>query len=224
MKTAEFDPVKALTEMIEGETVSAETRLPPERELAEKFNLSRNELRKALAVLESQNKIWRHVGKGTFIGPKPTLEDGIALPDVSNVTNPSEIMETRLVLEPKIVAIASYRANPNDLQQIAHCLKQSDQSETYELFEKWDEKFHMAIAKSSHNNLLVSLYITVNKLRSDRIWGQLKIAAMNRKRLQEYKRHHQDLMRAIANRDPAKAEKVTITHLESIQKNLLHVF
>ena len=46
-------------------------RLPPERELAAALGVSRTELRKALDVLESEGQLWRHVGKGTFVGSRP---------------------------------------------------------------------------------------------------------------------------------------------------------
>ena len=48
-------------------------RLPPERALCLQFGVMRGELRKALAELESDGLIWRHVGRGTFIGARPVL-------------------------------------------------------------------------------------------------------------------------------------------------------
>ena len=36
--------------------------------------MSRGDLRKALAILEAQGELWRHVGKGTFVGARPVDE------------------------------------------------------------------------------------------------------------------------------------------------------
>ena len=46
-------------------------RLPAERELCDVLGVSRGELRKALALLEAEGEVWRHVGKGTFLGARP---------------------------------------------------------------------------------------------------------------------------------------------------------
>jgi len=49
----------------------AQSRLPPERELAVLLGVSRSGLREGLEILEAEGRIWRHVGKGTFVGPRP---------------------------------------------------------------------------------------------------------------------------------------------------------
>ncbi|HSM39403.1 MAG TPA: winged helix-turn-helix domain-containing protein, partial [Afifellaceae bacterium] len=63
----------AMRSFLADQKLSLNLRLPPERELCKHFGVSRSELRKALAVLESEGQIWRHVGRGTFIGSRPVL-------------------------------------------------------------------------------------------------------------------------------------------------------
>ena len=221
MVAKKIDPVIQLLGIIESGEYAEQTRLPPERDLCTRLGVSRSTLRKALSQLESENKIWRHIGKGTFVGPKPAPDDKIVLSGVTNTTNPSEIMEARLVLEPRLAAIAALRATQNDLNRIKDCLKSCEESYDFPTFECWDEAFHLSIAESAHNSLLLSLFRTVNSLRHDQIWGRLKKAAMNNKRLQIYKRHHLDITRSIENRHSSDAEKSARVHLEVVQKNLL---
>ena len=70
-------------------------RLPGERELCDILGVSRGELRKALALLEAEGEVWRHVGKGTFIGPRP-LEEFSLIAGVAGRSNPAEVMRARL--------------------------------------------------------------------------------------------------------------------------------
>lgn len=65
---------------------NAQGKLPPERELCEALGVSRGALRKALARAESQGRIWRHVGKGTFFGPRPA-EDSSDQPGIAEVAS-----------------------------------------------------------------------------------------------------------------------------------------
>src|SRR5215203_6532918 len=91
--------------------VTVDTRLPPERRLVEMLGLNRPALRKALAVLESEGQIWRHVGKGTFVGSRPTIAQG-DMSAIARKTNPGEVMRTRILLEPEVAAMAALNATP----------------------------------------------------------------------------------------------------------------
>jgi DNA-binding transcriptional MocR family regulator len=67
-------------------------RLPPERELCRVFDVSRADLRKGLAALEADGLIWRHVGRGTFIGARPVHN----LADVAFLgqqANPAQVLD-----------------------------------------------------------------------------------------------------------------------------------
>jgi len=89
--------------------LSADARLPPERELAKKFSVSRAELRKVLAVLEAEGQIQRHVGRGTFVvrppeDPRPDSED------IAARTSPLAAMQARRVVEPELARLAALNA------------------------------------------------------------------------------------------------------------------
>ena len=67
------------------------SRLPPERTLSRQLGVSRSLLRKALAEMEAEGQIWRHVGRGTFIGSRP-LESANGIDYISSHTTPRELM------------------------------------------------------------------------------------------------------------------------------------
>ncbi|MDH5557125.1 MAG: GntR family transcriptional regulator, partial [Alphaproteobacteria bacterium] len=92
--------------MLEAGDYPLNSRLPPERDLCEKFGVKRAVLRKSLAKLEADGHIWRHVGKGTFVGsPTSNLLDDIS--SIANRTNPSEVMQARLTVEPELARLAA---------------------------------------------------------------------------------------------------------------------
>ena len=212
--------VQRLRELLQSGRYPQEGRLPPERELSVKLGISRAALRKALSVLEAENLIWRHVGRGTFIGSRTTGKHEARFM-VAEITNPAEIMEVRMVFEPKTAAIAALRATPGNLEQITNALVKSEAATDPLSFEVWDGALHQAIAASTGNSLLISFFKAINSLREDKLWGRLKEASFSRSRHQFYCRQHRKLVDAISDRDAVTAERMMRTHLEAVQKNLL---
>jgi DNA-binding FadR family transcriptional regulator len=68
--------------------------LPPERKLAEELGVSRRELRSVLASLEASGRVWRGVGRGTYLGARP-LKFGPTLRGLRAGTSPSARGKTR---------------------------------------------------------------------------------------------------------------------------------
>lgn len=194
-------------------------RLPPERVLAEEFGVSRSTLRSALGTLEAEGKIWRHVGRGTFVGERPSI-DAPALSAVVNQTHPEEVMEVRLVLEPRIAALAARRATAADIAAMDRCVRKADTATDVATFELWDGAFHRAIATGAHNTLLLALFDAVNAIRQEAIWGRLKEASLTTKRQRIYNRQHRACVEAIRDRDATTAEHHMIAHLEAVQNNM----
>ena len=91
MNTAQKDPVQALITLLESGQYPPQSKMPPERALAVKLGITRTALRKALSTLEAQNRIWRHVGRGTFVGSRPVAEKESTLSAVTNTTHPADL-------------------------------------------------------------------------------------------------------------------------------------
>jgi len=204
------------------------SRLPPERRLCEDLGVSRTGLRAALARLEAEGKLWRHVGKGTFVGSRPTV-DTTTLPIIRQLTSPAEVMEVRLLIEPRIASLAALRATPADIGHMERCLEKLDRAleqkgrQEGALYDRWDGTLHQSIAESTQNALLLALFNSLNSVRNLSSWGRLQTAALNKERWLLYCRQHRAVVEAIASRDPAAAERAMRNHLETVQKNILDV-
>jgi len=212
--------IQRLRTLLQSGRYPKESRLPPERQLCFELNVSRAALRKALSILEAENLIWRHVGRGTFVGPRIVNRHAVQIA-VSESTNPAEVLEMRMIFEPKIAAIAALRATSGDVERMTNALNKSQSAIAAAAFEIWDGALHQAIAQSTGNSLLISFFEAINSLREDKLWGRLKEASFNRDRHQLYCRQHRRLVEAIIDRDAAAAEQLMRLHLESVQKNLM---
>ena len=110
-----------LRQLLESGEYQVNSRLPAERELAVQLGLSRGALRGGFEVLEAEGKVWRHVGKGTFVGNRPL--DDISIPSlVTSGTSPTEILEARLLIEPLLARLAAVRATEADLTHLTHLM------------------------------------------------------------------------------------------------------
>lgn len=213
------DALGALRDWLGEANLTENSRLPPERDLCRVLGIGRGALRRALAVMEAEGRIWRHVGRGTFLGQRPPAQDrNIAL--LARRTHPEEVMEVRLVIEPQIAALAAKRATMDDVQEIERCLLKAQTARDVATFELWDSAFHRALACAAGNTLLLGLFDAVNSIRERRIWGKLKVAAANPQRIARYNEQHAQCFAAVRDRFPLKAEQAMRAHLEIVRANM----
>ena len=197
-----------------------DSRLPPERELAETLGVTRASLRKALAVLESENQIWRHVGKGTFIGSRPieTMADVAA---ITRRTNPTEVMRTRLLLEPEVARMAALNATSAHIAEMHMCMQRTRAAQTWRQYEAWDNRLHRVIAESTQNSLLLALLDTLNAVRRAVVWGRLRVEKVKPAPNHHSFEDHEAIVAAIEDRDLDRAAGAMRRHLENVERNLL---
>ncbi len=196
------------------------TRLPPERELAEQLGVSRGDLRKALAVLEREGQLWRHVGKGTFVGARPQ-EEVLSFGDVETRTNPAEVMRTRLLLEPMIAREAALNATSADVLALRRCVQNTRAAETWRQYETFDNQLHRLIAEATHNTLLLALFDALNQVRRTVVWGRLRVNPERPPADHHSFAEHDAVVAAIQDRDLDGAGRAMLRHLKTVERNLL---
>jgi DNA-binding FadR family transcriptional regulator len=196
------------------------SRLPAERELCDMLGVSRGELRKALAVMEGNGELWRHVGKGTFIGSRPAKEySDVAA--IAALTNPREVMQARLLIEPQIAREAALNATGGDIAELKQCVAASRQAQTWRQYENCDNRLHRTVAEAAHNTVLLALFDTLNAVRRTVVWGRLRDKIDRPPKDHHSFTEHEALIRAIEERDLDGASQAMARHLSHVQANLL---
>ena len=197
-----------------------DSRLPAERELCEVLGVSRGDLRKALALLEKEGKIWRRVGKGTFIGSGP-LEETVAIAEISGRTNPADLMRSRLIVEPEIAREAALHATQDDVLAMRRSLVQTRAAATWRQYENLDNLLHRQIAQASRNTVLLGLFDVLNAIRRAVVWGRLRVEPARPPADHHSFTEHDRIVDAIENRDLGGAATAMRSHLQSVERRLI---
>ena len=229
-----------IEEQIASGVWEAGEQLPPERELVERFGVSRNTLRKGMKELEHAGKIARHVGRGTFVtrgnmipakqdpqshqGPPASGRTDAAgrdaLTQKIHRASPSEVMDLRLMLEPQSGELAASRATMDDLALMEHCLRGGEEAKSVADFEEWDGRLHQTIVACARNQLLSDIYEAINGVRRTAQWGTLKERTLTSERRASYIRQHRAIVTALRERDSGRARQEIRDHLIAVKESL----
>lgn len=193
-------------------------KLLPERELAEKLQVSRASVREATRALEMMGFVEIRPGDGTFI--RETCTDALIQPLAMFLSLEKgslfEIYEIRKMFEATSARLAAERATKEELVKIKEALDQMEacyNASDSEKGEEYDTAFHYAIAEATHNSWLVRLLRTI----SDSFFRSLSAARRqiyltpgNPKKLLE---QHRRTYEAIRDRKPDLASEAMLEHL-----------
>jgi DNA-binding FadR family transcriptional regulator len=132
-------------------------RLPPERQLATEFGVSRPTVRQAVAVLAAHGLVEARVGAGTFVVGTPTASGD---PVPASAENVGDVVEARLVFEVGAVRLAARRARRRReeldiLAAIVEALEQADDQDAFPV--DVDVAFHRAVLRLADNTHLEAL-------------------------------------------------------------------
>ena len=195
-------------------------QLPPERELAQRFGVSRTAVREAINALREKGLVEAFPGRGTFITDDVTARrmrhSIVQAARLTQADGLASLVEVRELLEPEIASRAAARATDRDVAALREAVVQMDANlGDPDAFVEADLDFHLALAEASQNSIFLTLI--------DSIVGLLR---EQRRRIsfvpggpEHGQRHHKRILAAIEARDAEAAREATRDHMKQVRRD-----
>lgn len=193
------------------------SRLPTERELAERYKVSRPTIREAIIALEATKRVSVKTGSGVYV-----LESSIRNNGFDCEVSPFEVLEARVLLEGESAALAAKMITDDEiilLQEAFNKIAKEDHSVDQSSSEA-DREFHTVIANATHNKVLAKqihmLWELQENLEHIREAHQAVCATEGPKRINE----HKAILTAILDRDANAARKAMHHHFSNVLETM----
>ncbi|GAA3412565.1 FadR/GntR family transcriptional regulator [Paenibacillus hodogayensis] len=148
-----------IEQLIESGYWSVGDKLPPEPQLMEQFEVSRNTLREAIRALVHTGFLETRQGIGTLVTSASNLE--MAFKKKIKKSKLLETLEVRLTLEREAAQLACERRTEQDLSDMAGWIERcraAAETQNFSEFIEMDIAFHKAVVRATHNQMFVELY------------------------------------------------------------------
>lgn len=211
------DIVRQVKALIADGHLKSGDRLPPERDLAERFRVSRTSVREALRSLQSRGLIEIRAGEGAFVRDVSVeaLIEPLALVILPYREAVGELFEARRLLEPDIAAMAARRATREELAEMERILAEQAREVAHgRTGMAQDSALHAAIAAAAHNRAIVRIVNALVDLLAQSREESLQTPGRPRRSHQDHRR----ILAAIRRRDEAGARRAMLNHLLAVAK------
>lgn len=192
-------------------------KLPPEMELIEEFDVSRNTLREAIRALVHAGLLETKQGSGTTVRSSSML--GAAVERRVKGSDLIETLEVRLALEREAAQLAALRRTKEDVSAmqlyIDECRQAAGQKDI-EVFIKADIAFHKSLVKAARNQLLLDLYDHM----TDSLYASIQNMMATDEAFDYDKEIHSGLLEAIRQQDPQNAIRHVNEYIEHFKNRL----
>lgn len=205
--------VEQLTRAILGGQLAAQSLLPPERQLAEELGVSRNVVREATKILQSNGLVSIRQGIGTIVR-------GLSAEPVTQVLSRAldgqpdgllKLIEVRLPLEVEIAGLAAERRTEADLQAMTELVDAFDASlEDLDECARLDVAFHAALARATQNPVFPLMLESFAELLLEN-----RRQALKNSQTTVAAGHHRAILEAVAAREVQEARSGMRLHLET---------
>jgi len=195
-------------------------QIPPERELAERFRVSRTSVREALRALEMQGIIESRQGGGTFVRSADTeaLVPPLAAAILRGRREMAEVLEVRELIEPGLARLAAMRATPEAVAELEQTLERQRDAIAHDRpFVDEDTAFHYTLARAADNHILLRLHnVILDVLRESR-----QTYLHVRDRPQMSLRGHEAILAAVRLNDGDAAQRASLAHITEVRDGIL---
>lgn len=192
---------------IKAGVLSPGEKLPSEKQLIEKYQVSRITVREALRSLKVMNIISIQQGKGAFVTSADVslLIDHMDFVSLLEQTTVLNLFEARLLLEPGIAALAAQRITDEEILDLRALLKQDN----------FDIVLHQKISECTKNPVLIRFVASIWTLSELSRKKTSKLPGVKSKAYQQ----HEALINALAAHDSKLSETLMYEHLQFVENS-----
>ena len=207
-----------MLEMIHSGVFPAGGRLPPERELAERFNVSRPTIREAIIALETLEYVEVKTGSGVYVIENSRMTSGT----YDNISA-FELTESRALIEGEVAALAAKMITDEELAELESSLEEMAlENDAGDLATgNADKKFHQLIARATRNAMIESIVNQMWHVRdhSPHVFRAYQAICEQdgARRVEE----HREIYEALLNRDAEASRKAMHPHFARILNKLI---
>lgn len=212
----QHDIISKIRDLIIFKNLEPGDKLPSERKLSEKFNVSRSNVREGIQTLEFYGILNSKPQSGTFIANIGQIAMNGMIDDILSLEDQDfkSLVETRILLELKTVRLAALRRTDKDLERIKFAFEayKGKMIAGEDCLEE-DLLFHLAVASASKNSTMNTLMLLITPeiivaYDQDRVCeGDVALSEIKK---------HEDIYHAIRDRDPKLAKEKMKFHFAKL--------
>lgn len=210
------DIIGKIRDLINYKNLEPGDKLPSERMLAEKFEVTRSNVRDAIQKLEFYGLLKSIPQSGTFVANIGVIALNGMIEDILRLDNPDfkSLVETRILLELKTASLAATRRTEQDLEHMKETLDAFNKKvRNNEDAVQEDLLFHLSIAKASGNATMNTLMLTITpEIITNFQTYHVCDEDQSLLGIQE----HTDIYEAIKNQDPKLAKEKMKVHFKAL--------
>jgi len=209
-----------LTDAIVSRQIQVGERLPSERELADRFKVSRTVIREAVRSLAARGLVRVTSGRGVEVsqfGSEDVAASMRLLVRGHEEVDYGKVNEVRTALEVQVAGLAAQRAVPEDIERLRQLCDEHERNleqRNLDAAAECDFQFHRELTRSSGNVLLLAMLDSIAD-----VLREVRSQSMTEPHVgEDGLRAHRRILKCVSARKPEAARSAMIEHLAAAER------